>query len=146
MLGDAAGDLAELVPAVDFTGKGMDEGEKGEEGKGGGVEKMKEEEQEEQENGEQRGVKKGGGDNEGGGKEGTRLLMEMEERAREMVDRAWETATAGQVVRDKVVAHAQAEDIAEDSNGSEVDGLWDVYDAAIEELNKQRAVKPMKVR
>ena len=143
VLGDAAGDLAELVPAVDFTGKETGEGDGGEEETGGRVEKkMKEEEKEEEE-----GVKKAGGDNEGGGKEGTRLLMEMEERAREMVDRAWEIATAGQVVRGEVVAHAQAEGIAEDSKDEpEIDGLWDVYDAAIEELNKQRAVKPMKVR
>ena len=183
VLGDAAGDLAELVPAVDFTGEGKDEDDeegegvkkemkyedgeeelngiekrmKNEEGEevGEGVEKrLKNEEEEEDGKARERlevtkggGASKSGGTNKDGGKEGKRLLVEMEEKARQMVDRAWETATAGQVVRGEVAAHAQSEGIARESwNGSKVNGLWEVYDVAIEELKKQRSMKPMKVR
>lgn len=123
-LGDAAGDLAELVPAVEFTIKGKGEDDDEDEWEGD-VEEVK--------------------------RKGKRMLLEMEEKARDMVDLAWEAEIAGGVMREDVISLAekisgQEDDDEDDNEDGEEHGLWDVYEAKMESLKIQRARQSMKDR
>ncbi|KAF8434474.1 zinc-finger of the MIZ type in Nse subunit-domain-containing protein [Terfezia claveryi] len=118
VLGDAAGDLAELVPAVDFT--------------------VKKEDGSEEEEGEEE-VKN----------VGRKLLVEMEKKAREMVDRGWEAKVAGEVVKGGVVRMAMTEQDmigGEDGEGEEQFGLWEVYGEEMGEEMGKRLRMPLKER
>jgi len=117
VLGDAAGDLAELVPAVDFTVK--------KEGEGEGVS--------DEEQGEEK-VKK----------VGKKLLIEMESKAREMVDRGWEAGVAGEVVKGRVVKVAM-EGLAGEGEEEKV-GLWEVYEEEMGKMVGKRGKMPLKER
>ena len=130
MLGDAAGDLAEVVPAVDFTkGRGWDED---------GVE--------------------GEGEVEEGGK---RLIMDMENEARGMVDLAWEAEKAGALMKGVVVDVAKTEgrrrektkeeDGGDEEGGDgggegELKGLWELHEEEMTDVKKAREGKSMKER
>ena len=120
VLADAAGDLAELVPAVDFAVK--KEEERGGEGDIGDEE------------------------GEGGVKKGRRkLLIEMERKAREMVDRGWEAGVAGEVVKGGVVQMA-AKVTEEEEEEEETVGLWEVYEEEMGVLMGKREGMPLKER
>ena len=124
VLGDAAGDLAELVPAVDFTVKKEEEGEDG-----------SEDEEKEVEVAEA----------------GKKLLIEMEKKAREMVDRGWEAGVAGGVIKGGVVKMAEQDSVGEveaegEGEGEEQFGLWEVYEAEMGSLMGKRLRMPLKER
>ncbi|KAF8429802.1 zinc-finger of the MIZ type in Nse subunit-domain-containing protein [Tirmania nivea] len=116
VLGDAAGDLAELVPAVDFTAKKEEETQDR-----GGVAEGEEME-----------------------KVGRKLLIEMESKAREMVDIGWEAGVAAEVIRGRVVKMAEQDTVGEEEE--EQFGLWEVYEEEIGELVKKRLRMPLKER